>query len=262
MTEEEIEVSRARRRTTCRTRAESTSCWPPTASRPAWPACAPAARPLARSRRHDAAAAGFKTYVIGIAIEPEGVATLNQMAIAGGVPRIDPTPSSTRRPTRPISGAALNVITGQVSNCVFPLGKPPPAPDSVKVTVDGARVPQSATDGWSYTSDQNTAIQLNGMWCEKVKTARPRWASSSVVPTSRFREPFGRPARVLVYSSRGRMTPLRGHPPARAASVPPATRSRWAPGCARWAGRWASASSTRRSSSACCWWPWSPASTC
>jgi hypothetical protein len=117
-----------------------------------------------------AVAAGFKTYVIGIAIDATGVATLNQMADAGGVPRMDPAARFYPAANKAELSAALNVITGQVSNCVFPLSKPPPAPDSVKVTVDGERVPASATDGWSYTSAMNTAIQLSGMWCEKVKT--------------------------------------------------------------------------------------------
>jgi hypothetical protein len=118
-----------------------------------------------------AVAAGFKTYVIGIAIDPTGIATLNQMAEAGGVPRMDPTTKFYPAANKSELSAALNVITGQVSNCVFPLSKPPPAPDSVKVTVDGQRVDKSTTDGWSYTSPQNTAIQLNGTWCEKVKTS-------------------------------------------------------------------------------------------
>jgi hypothetical protein len=26
------------------------------------------------------------------------------------------------------------------------------------------------TEGWSYTSDAAMAIQLNGTWCERVKT--------------------------------------------------------------------------------------------
>ena len=64
---------------------------------------------------------------------------------------------------------ALGEIAGQITSCSSALSKPPPAPDSVKVTVDGDRVPESASDGWSYTSAQHTAIQLNGTWCERLK---------------------------------------------------------------------------------------------
>jgi hypothetical protein len=116
-----------------------------------------------------AAAAGFKTYVVGIAIGGS-LATLNEMAVAGGVPRNDPTNKFYPVANRADLTAALQVITGQVSNCVFPLDKAPPDKDAVKVTVDNERVPPNAMEGWSYTSPQNTAIQLNGTWCERVKT--------------------------------------------------------------------------------------------
>jgi hypothetical protein len=117
-----------------------------------------------------AAAAGFKTYVIGIAIGSEGTATLNEMAAAGGVPRTDPMFQFYPVANRADLTRSLNEIAGQITSCVFPLSKPPPAPDSVKVTVDGERVPESGTDGWSYTSPQNMAIQLNGSWCDRLKT--------------------------------------------------------------------------------------------
>ncbi len=124
---------------------------------------------LAVQAVRDAVAAGFKVYVIGIAIDPEGVQTLNAMAMAGGAPRNDPMFQFYPVGNRADLGAALNAIAGQVASCVFTLSKPPPAPDSVKVTVDGERAPESASDGWSYTSDQHTAIQLNGSWCDRVK---------------------------------------------------------------------------------------------
>jgi hypothetical protein len=130
------------------------------------------ARLLAVQAVRDAAAAGLQTYVIGIAILPEAVDILNQMARAGGVPRTDPAFQFYPVANRSDLGQALNAIAGQVvsTNCVFTLSKPPLAPDSVKVTVDGQRVPESASDGWSYTSNQNVAIQLTGSWCDRVKS--------------------------------------------------------------------------------------------
>jgi hypothetical protein len=139
---------------------------------PTCPLAAPAqvARTAAVQAVQNAAAAGFKTYVLGIAILPEGVETLNQMAAAGGVPRNDPTLQFFPVANRMDLSRALAEIAGQITSCVFTLSRPPPAPDSVKVTVDAERVPESATDGWSYTSAQHTAIQLNGPWCERLKT--------------------------------------------------------------------------------------------
>jgi hypothetical protein len=130
------------------------------------------AGPAAIASIQAAVTAGFKTYVVGIAIEGS-TATLNQMADAGGVPRNDPMTRYYPVANRADLTTALNIITGQVSNCIFPLDKAPPDMNAVKVTVDGARVPgpnmTAMMDGWTYTSAQNMAVQLNGTWCEMVK---------------------------------------------------------------------------------------------
>jgi hypothetical protein len=126
-------------------------------------------RILAVEAVQNAATAGFKVYVIGLAIQPEGEQTLNQMAVAGGVPRSDPTTRFYPVANRADLTRTLGDIAGQITTCVFNLTRAPPAPDSVKVTIDGERVPESATDGWSYTSAQHTAIQLNGSWCERLR---------------------------------------------------------------------------------------------
>jgi hypothetical protein len=119
----------------------------------------------------EAASAGFKTFVVGIAIERRAHDVLNQMALAGGEPRSD-----LMFRYYPVANKAdlidvLNQITVRVSNCVFPLSKAPPAPESVKVTVDGQRVPQDKNNGWSY-GPKNMSIQLNGSWCEQVKAGK------------------------------------------------------------------------------------------
>jgi hypothetical protein len=115
-----------------------------------------------------AAAAGFKTYVIGIAIGVAAQTTLNRLAVAGGVPRNDPLTQFYPVSSKTDLVTALTAITGQVTNCVFPLTKPPPVPTNVKVTVAGAKVEPDATNGWSYTAG-NAAIQFNGTACEQVK---------------------------------------------------------------------------------------------
>jgi hypothetical protein len=117
-----------------------------------------------------AVAAGFKTYVIGLAIDTVSTATLNDMAVAGGVPRNDPTTKFYPVANKADLVTTLTAITGQVTNCVFPLSKAPPSPSDVKVTVDGMKVEQNAMNGWSYSSPQNMAIQFNGAICEQIKT--------------------------------------------------------------------------------------------
>jgi hypothetical protein len=112
--------------------------------------------------------AGFKVYVIGLAIGAAGTNTLNLMAEAGGVPRNDPMTKFYPVANRADLVATLTAITGQVTNCVFPLSKPPPVPTNVKVTVDGMKVEENMMNGWSYTSN-NMAIQFNGALCEQIK---------------------------------------------------------------------------------------------
>ena len=48
--------------------------------------------------------------------------------MAGGVPRNDPTTKYYPVANRADLVTALTAITGQVTNCVFPLSKPPPVP--------------------------------------------------------------------------------------------------------------------------------------
>jgi hypothetical protein len=107
-------------------------------------------------------------YVIGLAIGGEGITTLNDMAVAGGVPRNDPMTRYYPVANRADLVQTLTTITGQVTNCVFPLSRPPPVPSNVKVTVDGVKVEENMMNGWSYTGN-NMAIQFNGAICEQIK---------------------------------------------------------------------------------------------
>jgi hypothetical protein len=119
----------------------------------------------------EAATQGFHTFVIGVAIAGTmGNATLNEMAVAG----LEPRPGDLKyyaAASRADLVSALDIITGTVSNCVFPLGDKPPSPDDVAVFVDGARIPRdpSHMNGWDYATEGS--VQLYGMACEKVKAA-------------------------------------------------------------------------------------------
>jgi hypothetical protein len=117
-----------------------------------------------------AAAAGFHTFVVGIATAgTDSDGTLSRMAVAGMEPRaMDPKyyPVTSRADLV----AALGLITGQVTNCVFPLDQLPPAPTDVTVKINGMTVPRDATHmmGWDLTNN-NTAVQVYGSYCDMLK---------------------------------------------------------------------------------------------
>jgi hypothetical protein len=119
----------------------------------------------------DALAAGFKTFVIGVATGPEAENVLQRMAEAGGEPR--PTsPAYYRVIDRDDLVNALGAITGLVSDCVFHLDQAPPSPMDVAVSVGTMRVARdpSHADGWDY-GPANTTIQFYGAACDQVKNA-------------------------------------------------------------------------------------------
>jgi len=123
----------------------------------------------------DAATAGFHTFVVGVSTSKTTSNTvLNQLAQAGLEPRNDPNPLATRyfsADTKQEIVDSLKQITGVVASCSFDLGGPPPVPDNIAVKVGGQKAPQSDTDGWSYTSPDNSSLQIFGSWCDKVKAS-------------------------------------------------------------------------------------------
>jgi hypothetical protein len=116
-----------------------------------------------------AAAAGFHTFVVGIATGPTEEMTLNGMAMAGLEPRMGAQqyyPVASRADLV----AALGLITGVVTNCLFPLDKVPPAPNDVTVKVDGAVVTRDPmhANGWDLGAGAKT-IQVYGAACDALK---------------------------------------------------------------------------------------------
>lgn len=120
----------------------------------------------------EAAAAGFNTFVVGIATTNSSAhTTLNSMAEAGKQARQGDTKYYAVA-SRTELVDALKLITGEVSSCVFPLDKAPPSPMDVAVKIDDVRVERDAThaNGWDYGAGNKT-IQLYGAACDKVKAA-------------------------------------------------------------------------------------------
>lgn len=125
----------------------------------------------------DALAAGFPTYVVGVATTKTSASTaLNNMATAGGKPRADPNPLATRyylANTKDELVKSLQTITGEVAkSCTFALNPPPPAPNFIAVKVAGqtvARDPDKAA-GWDYTSTDYTQLEVFGAACDAIKS--------------------------------------------------------------------------------------------
>jgi hypothetical protein len=118
-----------------------------------------------------AAGAGFHTFVVGVATGPDAADTLDRMALAGGEPRAG-TPQYYPVASRGDLVAALQLITGLVSNCVFPLGTRPPSPDDVAVDVGMVRIARDPShhDGWDYDAS-GTSVQVYGPACDRIKMA-------------------------------------------------------------------------------------------
>ncbi len=148
------------------------------------PSCAGTTKDSARARTHAvsavtaAAAAGFPTFVVGVATTKDSATrALNDMATAGGKARADASPDAVQyylANTKAELLTALLTITGEVNkSCVFPLTKPPEAPDFITVKVSGAIAPRdpNKTDGWEYTNAQYTSLEVFGSWCDKIKNA-------------------------------------------------------------------------------------------
>jgi hypothetical protein len=117
----------------------------------------------------DAAAAGFRTFVIGMSTASLA-ANLNRLADAGGKPR-SAEPRYYPAENRADLDGALEAISRAVTTCVFPLVTRPLDPDFVGVTVGSMLVPRDLqrTEGWDYVPD-GTAIEVYGRACEDLKT--------------------------------------------------------------------------------------------
>jgi hypothetical protein len=119
-----------------------------------------------------AATEGFHTFVVGIATAMTAAdTTLSQMAVAGMEAR-NADPKYYPVANRADLVAALGLITGQVTNCVFPLDQPPPALSDVTVRIDGMAVPRDPAHmtGWDLGAN-NASVQVYGSFCDALKNS-------------------------------------------------------------------------------------------
>lgn len=147
------------------------------------PSCSPSgeggdsARTYAVAAVTEAARQGFPVFVVGVATTKDSsTKALNDMAIAGGMPRNEPNPLATRyylANTQAELTSALRAITSALASCVFPLGTPPPVPNNIGLKVDGVLVPRDGTrqNGWEYMSTGFGAIEVHGPACDQIQAS-------------------------------------------------------------------------------------------
>jgi von Willebrand factor type A domain len=138
--------------------------------------------PGAETAVTNAVAAGFKTFVVGIATSNDAMATttLNTMAINGGEPQ-PACPAGTAGCTQYYSvtdtaslETALNGIIGLVASCTISLKDAPKGFNNVVISATDATtgnpvaIPQDPVNGWSYDATMANVI-LNGTSCANLQ---------------------------------------------------------------------------------------------
>jgi hypothetical protein len=137
--------------------------------------------PYAETAVSAALAAGFPTFVLGVStMSPSEVKILNSLADKGGKPRPNAPLTHFYLGTSQVElTAAFRIITGEASNCIFPLNPPPPVkddPTKLGAYIAGnpdTKIPYDASkaNGWAYTDANDSAVQVFGSWCDMIKGA-------------------------------------------------------------------------------------------
>jgi hypothetical protein len=120
----------------------------------------------------EALAEGFPTFVVGVDTSEDGaVENLNAMAEAGGRPRAG-DPKFYLASTQEEIEMALQEITGEIASCVFDLDPPPPVLENIAVDFNGMRADRdpSRENGWEYTNDDHSQLEVYGTWCDRIKS--------------------------------------------------------------------------------------------
>ena len=112
-------------------------------------------------------AQNLPTYVIGLGSQlNQWASTLDQMAVAGGVPRQGVGPRYYSITNQAELTDAFNRITAQLTRCTFLLNGLGPN-DTFTLQVDGVDVPQDP-NGWEWSDQTNGELALHGMACDLV----------------------------------------------------------------------------------------------
>ena len=114
------------------------------------------------------ARAGVRTFVIGIPGSDAFSGVLDQLALAGGMPR-NGSPSYYRvGEAEELIDTVSKLGLGVALSCDIKLAQPPPDPTLVNVFFDGQLVPADPVNGWGFVDAQT--VQLLGSSCDLLKT--------------------------------------------------------------------------------------------
>jgi hypothetical protein len=121
------------------------------------------------------AAAGIKTFVVGIPGTEPYVATLDALAVAGGAPAAAASPKYFAvTAAGGVDGLkqVFDTITHQlIKSCNIQLQSAPPDRMKLNVYVDGKVVPQAGADGWDLVSTDGAlpTVVLKGATCAAIE---------------------------------------------------------------------------------------------
>ena len=126
------------------------------------------------------------TYVVGIDISKQNTGNktdgnpnnivpydkLNELAVDGGKPQAGVDKFYATKNQNDLQ-AALDQIAEDALSCIVVLDDPPVFPQNTKVKIEGQLVPPvmdcSMEDGWVYTDEMYSGIELCGTWCDTLK---------------------------------------------------------------------------------------------
>ena len=113
------------------------------------------------------AARGIKTYVVGFGNEVNAQ-NLSEMAVSGGTAR-NAMPRYFQADSPAELTSAFGAIAQGAVGCDFKLGKTPPDPSKIFVSVNGQLIPRdpNRVAGWEYTAGSDR-VTLYGPACDVV----------------------------------------------------------------------------------------------
>jgi hypothetical protein len=111
------------------------------------------------------------TFVIGFGGGNEYETLLNEMALVGGQPQMGGTTDYYPADDQLSLQTAMQTIAVSILSCQIQLAQAPEYPDGVTIYVDGMEVPhdETKTNGWDYTDDTHTVIELYGSYCDQLQ---------------------------------------------------------------------------------------------
>ncbi len=115
------------------------------------------------------------TYVIGVGdtgLNGDLSRTLDALAIAGGVPRINATHAYYSATSQAELSAALGEISARIARCTFDTGTRLVPGDSVEVRVGSSTVP-FGPQGWEWVDEAAGRFGLTGTYCERAIAGEP-----------------------------------------------------------------------------------------